>query len=40
VDRYISDPKEVVEVGQKVRVKLMSIDEKSGKIQLSMKDAQ
>ena len=40
VDRYISDPKEVVEVGQKVRVKLLSVDEKSGKIQLSMKDAQ
>lgn len=39
VDRYISDPKEVVEVGQKVRVKLLSVDEKSGKIQLSMKDA-
>jgi predicted RNA-binding protein with RPS1 domain len=29
----------VVEVGQKVRVKLLSVDEKSGKIQLSMKDA-
>lgn len=40
VDRYISDPKEVVEVGQKVRVKLMSIDEKTGKIQLSMKEAE
>ena len=39
VDRYISDPKEVVEVGQKVTVKLMSIDEKTGKIQLSMKEA-
>ena len=39
VNRYISDPKEVVEVGQKVRVKLMSIDEKTGKIQLSMKEA-
>lgn len=38
VDRYISDPKEVVEVGQKVTVKLMSIDEKTGKIQLSMKE--
>ncbi|MCP4522626.1 MAG: S1 RNA-binding domain-containing protein [Candidatus Gracilibacteria bacterium] len=38
VNRYISDPKEVVEVGQKVQVKLMSIDEKSGKIQLSMKE--
>jgi uncharacterized protein len=40
VDRFISDPKEVVEVGQKVKVKLLSIDEKTGKIQLSMKDAQ
>jgi uncharacterized protein len=39
VDRYISDPKEVVEVGQKVRVKLMSVDEKTWKIQLSMKEA-
>jgi uncharacterized protein len=39
VNRYISDPKEVVEFGQKVRVKLMSIDEKTGKIQLSMKEA-
>ncbi len=39
VDRYISDPKEVVEVGQKVRVKLVSVDEKTNKIQLSMKDA-
>jgi uncharacterized protein len=39
VDRFISDPKEVVEVGQKVKVKLLSIDEKTGKIQLSMKDA-
>lgn len=39
VNRYISDPKEVVEVGQKIRVKLMSIDEKTGKIQLSMKEA-
>ena len=40
VDRYISDPKEVVEVGQKVRVKLVSVDEKTNKIQLSMKDAE
>lgn len=37
-DRYISDPKEEVEVGQTVRVKITTIDEKTGKIQLSMKD--
>ncbi len=38
-DRFISDPKEEVEVGQTVKVKITSIDEDTGKIQLSMKQA-
>lgn len=37
-DRFVSDPKEEVEVGQSVRVKITGIDEKTGKIQLSMKE--
>lgn len=37
-DRFIKDPKEVVEVGQKVKVRLVKIDEKTWKIQLSMKN--
>jgi len=37
-DRFISDPKEEVEVGQTVRVKITGIDEGSGKVQLSMKE--
>lgn len=36
-DRFISDPKEILEVWQSVKVKITSIDEKTGKIQLSMK---
>lgn len=36
-DRFISDPKEVLEVWQNVKVKVTSIDEKTWKIQLSMK---
>lgn len=36
-DRFIKDPKEVLEVGQSVVVKVLNIDEKTGKIQLSMK---
>jgi len=36
-DRYISDPKQEVEVGQTVRVKITGTDEQTGKIQLSMK---
>jgi uncharacterized protein len=36
-NRFVSDPKEEVEVGQTVRVKITSIDEATGKIQLSMK---
>jgi len=35
---FVKDPKEVVEVGQNVKVKVTAIDEKTGKIQLSMKD--
>lgn len=36
-DRFISDPKEVLSLWQNVKVKITSIDEKTGKIQLSMK---
>ena len=37
-DRFIKDPNEVLEVGQDVKVKVVSIDEKSGKVQLSMRN--
>lgn len=37
-DRFVSDPKEEVEVGKSVKVKVTWIDEKTGKIQLSMKE--
>ncbi len=37
-DKFVSDPKEEVEVGQTVKVKVTWIDEKTGKIQLSMKE--
>lgn len=40
VDRYIRDPNEVLEVGQKVRVKITKIEKETGKIQLSIKQAQ
>ena len=36
-DRFISNPSDELEVGQKVRVKVMSME--NGKIQLSMKEA-
>jgi uncharacterized protein len=36
-DSFVKDPKEVVEVWQTVKVKITAIDEKTGKIQLSMK---
>lgn len=36
-DKFVSDPKTEVEVWQSVRVKVTSIDEKTGKIQLTMK---
>lgn len=39
VDRYIRDPKEVLEVGQKVRVKITNIDKETLKIQLSIRQA-
>ncbi len=38
-DKFVSDPKEEVEVWQTVKVKVTAIDEKTGKIQLSMKEA-
>jgi len=38
VDRYISDPAEVLSVSQEVTVKVISIDEKMKRIGLSMKD--
>lgn len=37
-DTFVSDPKEFVEVWQTVKVKITWIDEKTGKIQLSMKN--
>jgi protein Tex len=37
-DKFISDPKEEVEVGQTVRVKITWIDDTTWKIQLSMKE--
>lgn len=38
VDRYISDPAEILSVNQEVTVKVVSIDEKKKRIGLSMKD--
>ncbi len=37
-NKFVSDPKEFVEVWQTVKVKVTKIDEKTGKIQLSMKE--
>ena len=37
-DKFVSDPKDEVEVWQNVKVKVTWIDEKTGKIQLSMKN--
>lgn len=37
-DKFIKDPKEVVEVWQKVKVRIVKIDKETGKIQLSMKN--
>jgi uncharacterized protein len=37
-DWFVKDPKEIVEVWQTVKVKIVWIDEKTWKIQLSMKD--
>ena len=36
-DKFIKDPKEVLEVWQSVKVKIVAIDQNTGKIQLSMK---
>jgi len=36
-DSFVKDPKEIVEVWQSVKVKITGIDNKTGKIQLSMK---
>lgn len=38
VDRFISDPNEIVKVGDKVKVKITWIDDKTWKVQLSMKN--
>ncbi|EKE27259.1 MAG: hypothetical protein ACD_3C00232G0005 [uncultured bacterium (gcode 4)] len=37
-DRFVSNPMDIVNVGDKVKVKVTSIDKTTGKIQLSMKD--
>ena len=37
-DKFIKDPKEVLEVWQSVKVKLTKVDEATWKIQLSMKN--
>ncbi|MBR9975220.1 MAG: S1 RNA-binding domain-containing protein, partial [Bacteroidetes bacterium] len=36
-DRFVRDPKEVVKVGQIVRVTVIEVNEKLGRISLSMK---
>ncbi len=38
-DRYVSNPADELELGETVRVKITAIDEKTGKIQLSIKEA-
>ena len=37
-NKFVSDPNEIVSVGDKVKVKVINIDKEKGKIQLSMKD--
>ncbi|MGB0840075.1 MAG: Tex family protein [Chitinophagales bacterium] len=37
-NRFVSDPKTVVKVNQKVKVRVMEVDERRKRIQLSMKD--
>jgi uncharacterized protein len=37
-NKFVSDPSEIVSVGDKVKVKVINIDKEKGKIQLSMKD--
>ena len=36
-DRFVSNPNDIVSVGDRVKVKVTGIDLKTGKIQLSMK---
>ena len=36
-DRFVKDPNEIVKVWDKVKVQITQIDEKTGKIQLTMK---
>lgn len=38
-NRFVSDPNEVVKLGQEVKVKVVEVDESRKRIQLSMKDA-
>jgi uncharacterized protein len=38
-DRYVSDPNQVVAVGQRVKVRVMSVDLERGRIALTMKSA-
>ena len=37
-NRFVSNPSEIVSVGDKIKVKITAIDLKTGKIQHSMKD--
>ncbi len=37
-NKFVSDPSEIVSVGDKIKVKVINIDKEKGKIQLSMKD--
>jgi uncharacterized protein len=37
-NKFVSDPNEIVSVGDKIKVKITSIDKEKWKIQLSMKD--
>ncbi len=39
-DRHVANPSEVVQPGQRVKVKVISLDEKARRIGLSMRDAQ
>jgi uncharacterized protein len=37
-DRFVKDPKEIVSIGEELRVKIIGIDKETQKIQLSLKD--
>ncbi|MBX9809708.1 S1 RNA-binding domain-containing protein, partial [Candidatus Gracilibacteria bacterium] len=37
-DRFVANPNDIVSVGDHIKVKVTSIDLKTGKIQLSMKN--